>query len=316
MLGRMPSLAPSLAIVSRADTTAWVALFRAALPGHEIFGTLDAAAGRPLDYVVVGRPPPGTLAGLTGLKAIFSLNAGVEHLLADPTLPPVPLVRLVDDGLEEGMTEWVVAQVLAWHRNLAAYRRQSEAGVWKPLKERLARERTVTVLGAGRLGGAAAAALASLNFKVRTWSRTPKSIPGVTDMAGEGRLLEAVEGADVLVDLLPLTSETADLVGAAVFARLAPGALFVNAARGGHVVDADLVAALDAGLLGAAVLDVFREEPLPSSHPFWAHPGITVSPHVASVTHASTAVAAMADNIRRFEAGGTLAHVVDPARGY
>jgi glyoxylate/hydroxypyruvate reductase A len=161
-----------------------------------------------------------------------------------------------------------------------------------------------------------AARLAAMGFQTRAWSRSPRSIAGVKSFAGAADFADAVTGAEVLVNLLPLTAETRDILDGGVFARLAPGAFLINAGRGAHVVDADLIEAMDRGVLSGAALDVFREEPLPADHPFWSHPAILVSPHVAAPTHARTAVAAMADSVRRHERGEPLLHVVDLERGY
>ena len=278
---------------------------------------MPASAEAPVVYAVVGRPPPGLIGSLPGLEVVLSLNAGVEHLLADGEVPGhIPIVKLVDDGLTAGMVEWVLAETMTWHRNLLAYRAQQAERRWAPLPEKLARERRVSVLGAGALGTPVIEVLVRLGFATRFWSRTPHDIRGAAGFAGRERLGPAVEGSDILINLLPLTPETANLLDRFVFERLASGALLINAARGAHVNEADLLAALDLGRLSSAVLDVFREEPLPPDHPFWAHPKVTVSPHVASLTHPQTAVAAMAANIRRYERGEPLLHVVDRARGY
>jgi glyoxylate/hydroxypyruvate reductase A len=291
-------------------------MFRIELPDHEIL-VAPPPAGEPVAYAVVGKPESGLLASLTGLEVVLSLNAGVEHLLASGEVPTgTPIVRMVDDGLVEGMVDWVTAQVLAWHRNLFAYHAAQAERRWAPRPEKLARERSVTVLGAGALGGPVATRLALLGFETRAWSRSPRSIAGVKSFAGADAFADAVDGVDVLVNLLPLTAETRDLLGCDVFARLAPGAFLINAGRGGHVVDEDLIVALDRGQLGGAALDVFREEPLPHDHPFWTHPAILVSPHVAAQTHARTAVATMAASVRRHERGEPVWNVVDRERGY
>ena len=305
-----------LLIAVRADPEAWAERFRAELPDHEVL-TAPAKDGDPTAYVVVGKPPAGLLASLSGLELVLSLNAGVEHLLASGETPDgVPIVRMVDPGLVQGMTEWVVAQVMAWHRNLIAYRDKQGEGVWAPAPERLARERLVTVLGAGELGGPVALALHALGFRVRTWGRTPRDVRGIEHHAGRHALAAALQGADVLVGLLPATAETKDLIDAQALGRLASGALVVNAGRGATLVDAALLDGLDEGRLSCAVLDVFREEPLPAGHPFWRHPGVLVSPHVAAPTHARSAVAVMAETVRRHERGEPLLNGVDPLRGY
>ncbi|WP_426167587.1 2-hydroxyacid dehydrogenase [Sandarakinorhabdus sp. DWP1-3-1] len=304
----------TLFIAARSDPEAMAAMFRAELPGHDV--VTKAPGDRPVHYAVVGKPLPGTLSSLTGLELVLSLNAGIEHLLASGEVPEgVPIVRMVDPGLVEGMVEWVAAQLLAWHRNLFVYRDQQAAGEWRQHGELMARERVVTVLGAGALGGPVATMLAALGFQVRTWSRSGRAVAGTATFGGDD-LAAAVAGADALINLLPATAATTDIIDAALLARLAPGALLVNAGRGAAVVDGDVLAALDAGQLSAAVLDVFRTEPLPADHPFWAHPRVLVSPHVAAPTHARTAVAVMADSVRRHERGEPVPHVVDRSLGY
>lgn len=305
-----------LLIAARNNTDAYAQRFREELPGHEVLTKLPDD-GAPVHYLVVGWPDPGLFARIPGLELILSLNAGVEHLLASGEVPPhVPVVRLVDAGLAEGMVEWVAAQVLAWHRNLFAYRRAQDERRWAQLPEKLARDRTVTVLGAGALGGPVAAMLATIGFSVRAWSRTPRAVAGVQTFSGADQLADAVAGADVLVNLLPSTSATAGLVNAALIARLAPGALLVNGGRGATVVDADVLAALDAGALGHAVLDVFRTEPLPADDPYWSRQDVTVSPHVAAPTHVATSVEVMVESVRAWERGEAPAHLVDRERGY
>jgi len=298
-----------------AELDAWVGALRGELPGHRVLTA--PTSGEPIAYVAVDQAPPGLIASLPGLEMVLSLNAGVERLLAPGQVPQhLPIVRMVDPGLTEGMIEWVLAQALAWHRNLFAYEASQGEGVWAPIPERLARERTVTVLGAGALGGPVALALRAVGFQVRAWSRTGVELTGVTAFAGPGGLPAALEGADVLVNLLPMTAQTLDLLDAAAFDRLADGAFVINAGRGDHLVDADLIAALDGGRLSGAALDVFREEPLPAGHPFWTHPGVRVSPHVAAQSHVRTGAAVLAETIRRWERGEPLQNLVDRARGY
>jgi glyoxylate/hydroxypyruvate reductase A len=306
----------TLLVGARANPQVWADLFRAELPGHRILVEAPPA-GVNVEYVVVGRPPPGLIASLAGLELVLSLNAGIEVLLAPGAVPPhIPIVRMADPGLTEGMVEWVLAQTFAWHRNLFAYAASQAEGVWAPRPEKLARERTVVVLGAGALGVPVAQALADLNFRTRIWSRTAKALAGIETFAGPEGFRDALEGADVLVSVLPHTAETDGLLNAAAFARLAPGGFVVNGGRGGAIVDADLIAALDSGHLAGAALDVFRQEPLPADHPFWRHPGVRLSPHVAAPTHPHTAVAVMAESVRRWERGEPLEHVADRALGY
>lgn len=307
----------TLLFVSAADgAEPWIEALGLARPGLETRVWPDLGDPATIRYALAWKPPPGVLAGLPSLEVVFSLGAGVDALLADPTLPDVPLVRMVEPGLTLGMTEWVAAQVLYWHRNLHAYRALQAEADWRPLPERLARERRVGVLGLGELGGAAARALAALGFEVEGWSRTPRSVPGIGCRSGADGLGAMLARSDVLVCLLPLTAETRGILNAETFAALPRGAFVVNAARGGHLVEADLLAALASGQVAGASLDVFGTEPLPPGHPFWSHPSIVVTPHVAAVTHARTAAESVAEGIRRHEAGLPLANLVDRSRGY
>ena len=306
----------TLLVLLRTNAQEWVRLLGEALPGHLV---TDDASRMPagVSYVVTGKPPAGAIEALGAIDALFSVNAGIEALLEPGIVPEgVRIVRMVDEGLAAGMLDWVLATTLAWHRNLFRYDTAQRQGQWTPLPERLARERTVCMLGAGRLSAPIALQLAGIGFAVRCWSRRPKQIPGVTCYSGEDGLAAAAAGADILVNLLPLTPQTEDILDATLLRRLAPGGVLINAGRGRHLVDAAALALLDEGHLDAAFLDVFREEPLPPEHPFWRHPKVHVSPHAAAPTHARTAVSAIAGNILQFEAGGQLRHVVDRTRGY
>lgn len=266
---------------------------------------------------VVWKHPPGGLRRFPALRVIVSIGAGVDHVLADPDLPPgVPLLRITGEDLTQRMTEYVVWQVLALHRRgweLAAARAARE---WRQIVTPVAGRRGVGIMGLGRLGGAAARALAGLGFRVHGWARTPRDIPGVTCHAGAGELDAFLATAEILVCLLPLTPATEGILNRDLFARLPRGAALVNAARGGHLVEEDLIPALDQGLLCRAVLDVARIEPLPTDHPFWADPRIDITPHVASLIDPDTGARLIAENLRRFFAGEKLSDLIDPARGY
>jgi glyoxylate/hydroxypyruvate reductase A len=250
----------------------------------------------------------------TRLKAVLNLWAGVEDVVGNPTLT-VPLARMVDSGLTEGMVEWVTAHVLRHHLDLDHWL-AAQTGTWAPRVPPLARNRPVTVLGLGALGLACAQALAALNFPVAGWARSPRTVSGVRTFHGADGLLPALDGAQVVVLLLPDTPATEGILDARALAALAPGAVVLNPGRGTLIDDAALLAALDAGQLGHATLDVFRTEPLPPDHPFWAHPKVTVTPHIASATRPETAAEIIAENIRRGEAGEPFLHLVDRTLGY
>ncbi len=270
-----------------------------------------------VDYALVWRPEPGLLASLPNLKLILSLGAGVDHILCDPLLPhDLPIVRLVDPYMTDAMSEYVVLQVLRLHRQDLDYRAQQEAAVWRELAQKNAAERCVGILGAGALGQDAARKLKRLGFDVALWSRSERAFEGLASYAGAAGLTALLGRSEILVCLLPLTPETEGILNTSTFTLLPKGAALINAARGGHLVEEDLLAALASGRLSAAVLDVFREEPLPAGHRFWRHPRIIVTPHIAAATHPPTAAPIILDNIRRCEEGRPLLNRVDPAQGY
>lgn len=308
----------TLLFVSASDRPeAWVETLGQLRPGLEVIVWPTERPLDDIDYALVWKPPAGLLARLPKLQVIFSLGAGVDALVADPTLPQVPLVRMVEEGLTEGMTEYVVLNVLRHHRQFDQYQGQQRRKQWhEVLPQKLAHERRVGVMGLGVLGADAAQALAALRFDVAGWSRSPKQVSGVACFAGFDRLGDFLARTEILVCLLPLTPETRGILDAEAFARLPQGAVVINAARGGHLVEADLLAALEGGRIAAATLDVFETEPLPEDHPFWSHPRVTVTPHVAAATHARSAAASVAAQIERFERGLPLEHVVDLGRGY
>jgi glyoxylate/hydroxypyruvate reductase A len=270
-----------------------------------------------IDYALVWQPEPGLLASLPNLKLILSLGAGVDHILGDPQLPrDVPIVRLVDPYMTDAMSEYVVLQVLRLHRQDLDYRAQQEAGIWRELAQKNAAERRVGILGAGALGQDAGRKLNGLGFDIALWGRSAKTVEGLASYAGAAGLPALLRRSEILVCLLPLTAETEGILNTSTFALLPKGAALINAARGGHLIEEDLLAALDSGQLSAAVLDVFRDEPLPAGHPFWRHPRIVMTPHVAAATNPPTAAPIILDNIRRFEEGRPLLNRVDSAQGY
>ena len=299
------------------DPDPWISGLRAALPDLEVRCWPEVGAPDDITYAVVWRPQPGLLASLPNLQAVFSLGAGVDPMMTDPTFPrETPLVRLVDSSLTENMTEYVVQQVLNAHRQAAVYREHQAAREWRPLPERLARERPVGILGMGQLGAAAGRALSGLHFPVMGWSRSAKTLEGIDCVHGADGFRSLLTRSEILVCLLPLTPQTRGILNADTFATLPRGGFVINAGRGGLLVEIHLLAAIESGHISGAALDVFDHEPLPAEHPFWAHPRIVVTPHVAAPTHLRTAMAAICEGIRRHRAGQPLSNVVDPDRGY
>ncbi len=286
-------------------------------PGLDLREWPEIGEPRDIEYALVWQPPRGELKSYPNLKVIFSIGAGIDHLASDPELPKgVPIVRMVEPGLTAGMTEFVLMSVLYHHRFMLDYAEQRRNKVWREIDQVPSWDRRVGIMGLGVLSGDLAEKLAALRFDVAGWSRSPKDLPGVTSFHGAGGFIPFLERSDILVCLLPLTPETTDILDARAFAALPEGAALVSVGRGAQVVEADLLAALDSGHLDGATLDVFREEPLPEDSPFWDHPRVVVTPHVASMTIARGACAFVIDNIRRFEAGQPLLHVVDLDQGY
>jgi glyoxylate/hydroxypyruvate reductase A len=300
-----------------ADAGAWAAAIRALVPGLDLRLWPDYGRADDIDFAIVGGKAPGDLRVFANLKAIQSTWAGVNHLLADPNLPfERPLARMVDLGLTVSMTEFVVLHVLDTVRDGPRLRAAQRARQWLETAPTAPDAVTVAILGLGTLGADVGARLAGLGFNVRGWSRSRKEIAGITGFAGAVGLGECLFGAHILVCLLPLTDDTRGLLNAETFAPLARGAALIHAARGAHLVEADLLAALQSGRLARAVLDVFATEPLPPDHPFWTHPQIFVTPHVAAITRAGTGAADIVENYRRALAGETLINQVDRAKGY
>jgi glyoxylate/hydroxypyruvate reductase len=295
----------------------WLAELRKFIPDLHMRVFPDVGDVRDIDAALVWKPQPGLLASLPNLKLIVSLGAGVDHLLADHTTPRhVPIARLVDPYMTEAMSEYVLTQVLRIHRQDFAYRAQQRERIWRELSQPNASERRVGVLGLGELGSDAARKLAVLGFQVAGWSRRERRLPGIESFHGPDGLIALARRSDILVCLLPLTRDTEGVLDARLFAAMPKGGALVNAARGRHMIEADLLAALESGQLSAAVLDVFAEEPLPAEHPLWGHPKVIVTPHAAAATHAPTAAAGVADNLRRLAEGRPLINLVDPAGGY
>lgn len=298
------------------DTADWSAALTRELPGQELRIYPDLGDPNDIEYALVYAPPRGLLASLPNLKAIFSLWAGIDHLKSDPDLPDLPVVRMVERGMTVGMAQHVTLQVLAASRNMLLYLEQQKARLWRQCPYRAPWDWTVGIMGLGALGMEAAHKLRCLDYQVIGWSRGPKKAPDFRCYHGQEQFGEFLGASDILVCLLPLTAATKGILDGKLFARLQRGAVVINCARGGHLVEPDLLEALESGQLGGAALDVFIEEPLPKSHPFWAHPRIIVTPHVAALTGAETAVEAVAANIRRIEAGETPLGQVNFSQGY
>ncbi len=272
-------------------------------------------------YVAVWKPPPGLLGTFPNLEVIFNLGAGVDALVADATLPDVPLVRVANSDLTKRMTEYVVLHVLMYHRKQRFFDAMQREKRWETPDQRAASAVRVGIMGLGELGRDSAEVLVRLGFQVAGWSRSKREVPGVESFAGLDQLGAFLARTDILVVLVPLTEETKGILNASLFKRLARdgvlGAPFViNAGRGGLQVEDDIVAALNDGTLGGVTLDVFNTEPLPSDHPLWSHPNATITPHNAADSDPDAISDYVVAQINARERGEPLQNVVDRTRGY
>ncbi len=308
----------SIAIIyPNRDVSAWVAALKAHDPTLTVEVWPEISDPGRVEYVLCWNHPEGVLQDFPHLKCISSLGAGVNHLLNDATCPPdIPLVRLVDTGLKQSMAEYVMLGILEHLRRVPEYRLQQQRGEWIPQPVPPISTVGVGLMGCGEIGRYVADKLTAFGFTVHGWSRRPQQVLGVNMFAGQDRLGAFLANADILVCLLPLTAETHGILNAKTFRRLPRRAYLINAARGAHLVDADLLAAVDSGHLSGALLDVFREEPLPKEHPFWAHARITITPHIASVTNPRSAALQVVENYHRAVQGQRLSNRVDRLQGY
>ena len=297
---------------------AWRDALLAVDPALEIRLFPDAGDIAAIEAVVMwGSHDLADLRRYPNLRLVVSMGAGVDHLLRPPGTPPgIPVARLVDARLTQGMVEWVLLNVLRFHRQDPEYRAQQAAAVWHELPAPETGSRRIGILGLGALGGASAAALRGLGFPVMGWSRRPKAVSGVESFAGAEGLATMLARTDILLCLLPLTPDTRGILNAETLGLLPRGAFLLNAARGGHMVGRDVLAALDSGQLGGAALDVFEPEPLPADSPFWAHPKVVLTPHASAITIPSSAAPQVVDNIHRARAGRPLLNLVDFSSGY
>lgn len=281
---------------------------------------VDVAGTVPDSVDILVYEASGTVRDLSpysGVAAIQNLWAGVEAVLANPTLPEGPvLCRMVEAGLTVGMTDYVAGHVLRLHLGTDRHRARQARKEWSEDNPPLSSDRKVGIVGLGALGRDVAEKLAFLRFDMSGWSRSAKDIPGVRCLHGAAGLRTLLAESEILVLLAPLTPETENLIDGAALARMRPGAHLINVARGALVDDDALLAALDSGRVGSATLDVFRVEPLPRDHPYWSHPLVTITPHIASITRPETAARVIVDQVERFERGEPFAHVVDRKSGY
>ncbi|WP_420348148.1 2-hydroxyacid dehydrogenase [Pelagibius sp.] len=270
-----------------------------------------------VEYAVVWKPPPGGLKTFPNLKCVVSMGAGIDHVLVDPELPKhLPIIRTVGDDLRQRMREYVALHVLRHHRRLPDIQAAQQRKAWDQIITPPAPERHVAVLGLGNMGAEVARTLSGIGFAVHGWSRRPKNLNGIVCHHGEAGLAELLPLSEILVCLLPLTPATEGVLNKDLFARLPEGAAVINVGRGGHLVEEDLIPALDSGQLSGATLDVLHQEPPPEDHPFWTHPKVLLTPHIASLIDPEAGAKVIAENIRRFRAGQPVPDLVDLEQGY
>jgi glyoxylate/hydroxypyruvate reductase A len=296
-------------------------MFRARFSGSDLRVWPDQTGSKAdIAYACIWRAPHGLPAQFSNLKVIFNLGAGADHVLADPDLPDMPLVRAANPDLSMRVTEYCVLHALMFHRRQRLYDAQQRERIWKGHEQPAASEVTVGVMGLGVIGAHAAKTLSAVGFKVIGWSASPKTIPGIETFTGP-QLDAFLARTEILIVLLPSTPSTDGMLNLALLRKLkrdgaAGGAFLVNAGRGKLQVDADILKALDEGALAGTALDVFPEEPLPAASPLWAHPKVTVTPHNAGDVSPEAIIADIARQIEQFEKGGPLEHLVDRRRGY
>ena len=312
----------AILVAMQGDSAPWVARLKELLPAHRVVTPGQEFDADDIAYVVSWKHAPSSLAPLTKLRALFSLGAGVDHVFADPGLPDVPVVRVVDPDLRDRMSEWVLLHVLMHHRRQRMYDYLQHEKLWEDETDQpVARDVRVGVMGLGVLGADAAAKLKMIGFDVAGWSRTAKEIAGIACFCGPEGLDEFLARTDILVCLLPLTPQTQGMIDAPLLRKLARdgrlgGPALINAGRGKLQVEADILECLDEGSLMAATLDVFETEPLPQASPLWSHPRVTVTPHISASSEPLAIARYIAGQITAFEGGAALANVVDKERRY
>lgn len=311
------SAAPNIIISANGQEAPWQKALAARLPDANILTASDSYDPDTIEYALLWKQSKGMIETLSGLKAIFALGAGVEHFVSSPGLSEnVPIIRLEDAGMADQMVQYHLYAALHFMRDFDIYSAQQAMADWMP--HDVARISTchVGVMGLGSLGAAVATALTNLGFAVSGWSRSMKTIEGVSTYAGREALVEFLGQADILMCLLPSTPETANMLNSTTLASLPKGAAIINAARGSMINEDDLLRALDSDHIRGAFLDVAATEPLPESHPFWAHPKIRITPHVAAATRVEESAKQITENIHRITRGETPRGLVDRQRGY
>jgi glyoxylate/hydroxypyruvate reductase A len=295
---------------------AWASYFAEHAPDLDFRVWPDAGDLKEVEYLIAWQAPSDLLAALPRLKVLFSSGAGIDHIDLSAVPAHIPIVRMVEPGIIDGMVEYVSLAVLALHRDYFDYIEAKARRVWAQIEVPPASARAVGVMGIGTLGRAVLDRLAAYGFRLRGWNRTRREIAGVESFAGADQLQPFLQGCDMLICLLPLTPATCGILNSKLFQALPAGAALINVGRGAHLIDSDLIEALDSGHLSRAILDVTDPEPLPPAHLFWTHPRVFVTPHVASMTQPETAAPILLKNLRRHQRGEPLTDLIDRGRGY
>lgn len=294
----------------------WQRIFAARAPDLPFRIWPDIGDPADVRYLAAWQPPPNILESFPQVQVIFSVGAGVDQFDLSSIPAHIPVVRTVDPGIVDGMVEYVVFATLAMHRHVIRYIDDQRRGRWEPIRVLPSSRRRIGVMGLGSLGRSVLERLRSFGFPLAGWNRSARTMDGVACFAGVEQLLEFLSRCDILICLLPLTPETRGILCRRTFEAMPPGAGLINVGRGGHLVEEDLLDALEGGRLSNAILDVAATEPLPVDHRFWKHPKILITPHIASMTQPETAALVLLENIRRFEAGEPMTDVIDRTKGY
>lgn len=295
----------------------WAQHLKELLPEHTVLAYPAISSRSDIDIAVVWRPPEGWLSSLPNLQLTVSIGAGIDHIVEDPSYPrEIPVLKTVGPDMIQRMREYILLHVLRLHRKLPLLQELQSHTIWQQPITPIASNRQVGVMGMGGMGTAAAFSLADIGFNVRCWARSPRSIPGIHSFAGDEQLPEFLNDTEILVCLLPLTNMTKGILGNSLFSQLPQGACVINAARGQHLIEQDLLDALESGQISQATLDVFTTEPLPDKHEFWQHPNILVTPHVASLIDPVSGGKVIADNIQLYVNGQSLVDLTEAVKGY
>lgn len=294
----------------------WAAAFARQAPDVPFRVWPDIGEPEAVEYLLVWQPPERIMESFPNLKMVFSVGAGVDQLDFSALPPDLPVVRMLEPGIAESMAEFVCMATLMLHRDMPTYLDQQRKRSWREIQVRAGADRRVGVMGLGQLGQASLARLQPFGFQLSGWNRSPRQIDGVTCFTGEAELPAFLAQADILICLLPLTEETRGILDQRLFAQLPQGAGLINVGRGGHLVEADLLAALESGQVSGAMIDVLNQEPPPPDHPFWGHPRIVMTPHVASMTRPTSGAAFVLETIERHRQGLPIDGLVERHRAY